>query len=277
MPPGYGCPQCTGQLCLQAFCCSHDSSNPIFLQSKHLCNSLTVETASLRRTSNIEKLPFIKIHRLFVTSINQTLTHCLWFRIALEATRGPPRGVTVCVPVLLPLTARDSSSVDTEELMTIQIHFSSFLIRSQRKNATNLNRVLNLLNKRSSIKRKQLLLGGVDTPHCSSARFLVQALQAGWGTQVLLTWSGLLPASCVAPKQPALQRTVEKGKEKPRYVVRTMLASSIQLLSRLAARWQRDKRTGVLCLLDGALEQRLPSPALLAPWHHKYPMKSVLL
>lgn len=43
-----------------------------------------------------------------------------------------------------------------------------------------------------------------------------------------------------------------------------------QLPSRLAARWQRDERIGALCLLHAALEKCLPSPALLAPWHHKY-------
>lgn len=58
-------------------------------------------------------------------------------------------------------------------------------------------------------------LGGVDTPQCPSARFLVRALWAGRGTQVLLTWAGLLPALCVTPKQLHCGGQWRKGRRSP--------------------------------------------------------------
>lgn len=99
--------------------------------------------------------------------------------------------------------------------MSIWIHCSSSLIRSQRKNATSLNHVLNLLNNRNGIEKKIApFLGGVDTSWWLKARFLVQAPhRAGQGPAGTSSWLGWAPARqvCVAPNLPAVQRDGRKG------------------------------------------------------------------
>lgn len=105
--------------------------------------------------------------------------------------------------------------LDSEELMSIWIHCSSSLIRSQRKNATSLSHVLNLLNNRNGIEKKSApFLGGVDTSWWLKARFLVQApRRAGQGPVGTSSWLGWAPARqvCVAPNLPAVQRDGRKG------------------------------------------------------------------
>lgn len=176
--------------------------------------------------------------------------------------------------------------LDLKELINIQIHFSSPLIRSQRKNATSFNYILHLLNNRNRIKKKLCLLGGVDASQWPRAGLLVRALHGlaggseggclqlrGHGDTSSLAGLGWAPARQVSVAQKragrfaAVWRGVKEGGAwEGGWAASSPLqeAASFQVGSTLAE--GLGGRMPRACPAQ-LLERCLPSPGLSVPWH----------